>query len=155
MLSCRTRTVFLVLTVLVVTQPLELGAQAKKGRLRIIPASTIIAAESMRRVCLDRVTHPETLSVRMSIIREDRPRWWPKTTKAMLERVRPDEVRGGVRFPLYRVIRIDIGPTPIRGNLGAVAPAEEIGNAEGPELCLPFDALGFSGSLTKSLRFRQ
>lgn len=135
----------------------EVEAQAGKRRLYVIPDDVIVSASAMRKICFEhQPQRPETLTVMLGFAPRHGsvPRWWPQPTTAMLERMRPNEVRGGVNFARFRVIRIDLGATPIRGRLGTVVPvAEEMGNAVGREVCVPFEGLGFYGTLAKPLRY--
>src|SRR3982750_3980731 len=72
-----------------------------------------------------------TLSVALGLGLIDRPapKWWPTRSTALLERIRPDDVRFGASFPRFRVVRSDIvfcgGPWSDRSSRAKVVAHEK------------------------------
>jgi len=127
-----------------------IGAQARSRARHVIPRGAYIGAVTLRAFCLEERAVPETVSVEISFGRHDNviPPWWPWRLPALIQRVRPDDIRFGTHFTRFRLIRVSFDSGTVRGNLGELWPdSEDMSAATGPKFCFP-KGLGFKGTVT-------
>lgn len=135
----RRRVVLLCMTAVASALPTAgIGAQTRSRARHVIPRGAYIGAVTLRALCFEERAVPETVSVEISFGRHDgvTPPWWPWRLPALIQRVRPDDVRFGTHFTRFRLIRVWFESGSVKGNLGELWPdSEDMSGAKGPDVC--------------------
>lgn len=132
----------------------ETAGQTGQRSVSQLKSGTRVDATTTARLCIGASAPADTIPVRLTpaVFSESRPTQWPSDLTARIVRQRPDEMRHGIRFARFQIIRFGPPFEDRVGRFGLLVPEpEDLANPTGAHTCFPA-GLTLHGKLAKTVK---